>query len=138
MPPNAHWTGQKHLPCPDLKIHGYNMEKVDSDKYLGDILTVTGSNTLNLKDRVGKGIGKINEMISILETISFGYQYFRIDVLLREAMFLNSVLTNSEVWYGLKPCEIKELEDLDRSLLRRALKCPISTVRIFEHPVQCV
>ena len=136
--------GQKSLLCPDLKIHGYNMEKVDSDKYLGDILSASGSNTLNLKDRVGKGIGKINEIISILETISFGYQYFKIVVLLREAMFLNSILTNAEVWYGLKSCEIKELEDLDRSLLRKALKCPISTPKEAYYlelgllPISCI
>ena len=111
---------------------------------MGDILSASGSNTLNLKDRVGKGIGKINEIISILETISFGYQYFKIVVLLREAMFLNSILTNAEVWYGLKSCEIKELEDLDRSLLRRALKCPISTPKEAYYlelgllPISCI
>ena len=103
------------------------MEKVASDKYLGDIIADNGSNTLNIKDRVGKGIGKINEIVSILETISFGHKYFRIVVLLREAMLLNSILTNAEIWYGLKSCEILELEDLDRRLLRRAFKCPVTT-----------
>ena len=96
------------------------MEKVASDKYLGDIISDTGSNTLEIKDRVGKGVGKINEIVSILETISFGHQYFRIVVLL-------SILTNAEIWYGLKSYEISELEDLDRRLLGRAFKCPITT-----------
>ena len=82
--------GKKSVICPDLEIHGHKREKVFSDKYLGDILSSNGSNSLNLKERIGKGIGKINEIIGILDTISFGHQYFRILVQLREAMFINS------------------------------------------------
>ena len=136
--------GRKLPVCPELKIHGHKMEKVTEDKYLGDILSSTGSNTPNLRARIARGIGKINEIISILETISFGHQYFRIVVLLREALFLNSILTNVEVWYGLKSCEISELEDLDRNLLRRAFKCPITTPKEACHlelgliPISCI
>ena len=119
--------GRRLHECPELKIHGHTMEKVEGDKYLGDILSSTGSNTPNLRARIARGVGKINEIVSILETISFGHQYFRIAVLLREALFLNSILTNAEIWYGIKSSEIMELEDLDRNLLRRAFKCPITT-----------
>ena len=42
-------------------------------------------------------------------------------------MFVNGILTNAEVWYGLTDKNIKELEDLDRQLIRRVLKCPSST-----------
>ena len=103
------------------------MEKVFSDKYLGDILSSNGSNSLNLKERIGKGIGKINEIIGILDTISFGHQYFRILVQLREAMFINSILTNVDIWMGVKESDMNELENLDRSLLRKAFRCPVTT-----------
>ena len=81
---------------------------------------------MNLKERLGKVLG-ISEIMSILDTVSFGYKYFQIFTLLREAMFINGILTNSEIWYELKESEIKELEDLDRLLIRRALQCPVST-----------
>ena len=42
-------------------------------------------------------------------------------------MFINGILNNSEVWYSLTKSEIGEFEDLDRLLLRRILKVPIST-----------
>ena len=120
------------------------MEKVFSDKYLGDILSSNGTNCINLKERIGKGIGKINEILSILDTISFGHQYFRILILLREAMFINSILTNTDIWYGVKESEVTELEDLDRSLLRRAFQCPMTTPKEACHlelgllPISCI
>ena len=46
-------------------------------------------------------------------------------------MFLNSVLTNIEVWYGLKKCKIEELESLDRSLLCQIMNLPCTTPTDF-------
>ena len=40
------------------------MEKVHSDTCLEDILSYDGKNKLNIKERVGKGVGKITEIIS--------------------------------------------------------------------------
>ena len=106
--------GKKCEFCPDLKIHGNRMEKVHSDTYLGDILSSDGKNKLNIKDRVGKGVGKMTEILNTLETVSFGVKYFKIFNLLREAMFVNGTLTNADIWYGLEANDLKELEDLDR------------------------
>ena len=47
--------------------------------------------------------------------------------LLREAIFINQILTNSEIWYSVSESEIQEFENLDRKLLRKILKVPIST-----------
>ena len=44
-----------------------------------------------------------------------------------EALFLSSVLTNAEIWYSLTKEEIKELDDLDKTLLRKILKVPFTT-----------
>ena len=48
-------------------------------------------------------------------------------MLLRESTFLNSVLTNSEVWYGLTSSDIDLLEAVDKDLQRRIYKVPNST-----------
>ena len=46
---------------------------------------------------------------------------------MRESIFLNGILTNAEVWYGLKKSELKELEGLDKMLIRKILDTPFST-----------
>ena len=46
---------------------------------------------------------------------------------MRESLFLNGILTNSDVWYGLTGEEIDQLEALDRNLLRQILKTPLTT-----------
>ena len=38
--------------------------------------------------------------------------YFEIAMTLRESMFVNGILTNSDIWYNLKETEIEELESL--------------------------
>ena len=59
-------------------------------------------------------------------------------------MFINCVLTNSEVWFGLRESNLKEIEDINRTLLRKALKCPISTPKEAYYlelgimPVSCI
>ena len=120
-------VGKPSICCPQLKIHGHNMERVKQDTYLGDILSYDGKNKVNISDRVCKGRGIMNKILNILETVSFGYHYFRIFTLLRESMFVNGTLTNADVWYGLEPNDLKELENLDREMIRKVLQCPFST-----------
>ena len=63
----------------------------------------------------------------MLRSICLGEFYTEIALLLREALYLNSVLTNAELWYSVTKNEIKELDDLDKTLLRKILKLPFST-----------
>ena len=80
----------------------------------------------NVSSRVAKGLGTVTDIINLLEKVSFGPKYFRIALLLRESLFLISILSNSDVWYNLTDTEVKQLEDLDLSLLRKILNTPFS------------
>ena len=113
--------------CPVLKVHGTVMETVTEDLYLGDVISGDGKNKKNIEKRISKGLGIISQIMNLLEVICFGHYYIEIALLLRESMFINGILNNSEVWYGLTKSDISEFEDLDRLLLRRILKAPIST-----------
>ena len=113
--------------CPILKVHGTEMETVDEDTYLGDIISGDGKNTKNIQNRLAKGIGKISSITTLLDKICLGSFYFEVALILRESMFINGILTNAETWHNVKKSEIEELEQLDRSLLRKILKVPIST-----------
>ena len=113
--------------CPQLKVHGSVMEAVQEDMYLGDIISSDGKNKKNVEKRISKGLGIITQIMNLLEIISFGSHYIEIALLLRESMFINGILFNAEVWYGLTSTEIGEFEKLDRLLLRRILGALVST-----------
>ena len=120
-------VGKKSNTCPVLKVHDTVMETVDYDTYLGDVISGDGKNTRTIKKRVSKGIGIITQIINLLDSITLGQYYIEIALLLRESLFINGVLTNAEIWYSLSSEEIKEFEDLDKSLLRKILRVPFST-----------
>ena len=117
--------------CPDLQVHGKQMVKSMCEKYLGDFICTTllgdGSNAENVKSRKSKGIGIVSQIMVILETVSLGFYYFEIAILLRESLLINGILFNSEVWYGVTKAQISDLEAVDKMLLRRILNTPIST-----------
>ena len=119
--------GKKNRLCPELQVHGTVMPQISEEKYLGDIISEDGKNFKNIQSRLGKGIGILSEILNILEKVTLGNSYFETAILLRESIFINGILTNSEVWYNLTKAEIKDFEDLDLLLLRRILNAPFST-----------
>ena len=114
-----------HL-CPELRVHGTKMEQVTEDTYLGDVISSDGTNFKNIQKRVGKGIGIISKIMTKLEKITVGEHYFSSALLLRESLFINGILTNAEIWYGLSDAELKPLENLDVLLLRKIFNTQIS------------
>ena len=118
--------GKPSKTCPKLQVHGTAMKEVKEDTYLGDIISADGKNESNIKNRIGKGLGKINDIMTMLEKVTLGEHYFSTAMVLRESSFLNSVLGSAECWYNFNKEDIKQLEDLDLSLLRQILNAPIS------------
>ena len=106
------------------------MEESVEEKYLGDIITHDGMNKKNIAARKGKGYGIVERIINMLHEISFGHSYFEVANLLRHFLFLDSILPNSEVWYGLTLTDIEQLEVVDQFLLKRILEAPSSTPKV--------
>ena len=123
-------VGKEDLVCPDLYIDTWKVKNVknhmtnkyeicdevgdkflikntESQLYLGDFLSSSGKNSLNINKRRQKGLVIINQIISILEDGFFGDFYFKAAVLLRESLFLNSILLNMEVAYNLTAKDLK-------------------------------
>ena len=126
-------VGEQNENCPALKIHPTdsgrkgNMLKVTEDKYVGDLISESGTNKRNIEDRVSKAIGLMSQVLAILNDTSLGYHYFEIFVTLRNVIFISSFLTNCECWYNVTEGEIRSLEDVDKTMIRRALNLPFST-----------
>ena len=126
---NKMHVGPKTTLCTDIKVHNDIGKKVDSDKYVGDILSSNGSNSEKIKERCDKGFGIINDIISILEELPLGKYHIPTGLKLREAMLLNGLLFNSESWHNLKDADIDKLSSIDEQLLRKFLKAPAKTCK---------
>jgi hypothetical protein len=94
---------------------------------LGDLISADGTNTKNIKARKDKGFGIVDQIISMLTDICFGPHFFQVALVLRSSLFINSILLNSEVWYGLSKTDIENFETVDNSLLKRILEAPCTT-----------
>ena len=102
------------------------MKTTSSEKYLGEIISNTGNIDENIQARINKGNGTVNTIISLLEEISFGNHYFEMALLFRNSMLINSLLSSSEVLYGIKNKHIEILEKCDRDLLIRLFSVPFT------------
>ena len=127
----CHWmhVGKPNVNCSAPRVHKEIMEEVQSDTYLGDIVSNNGKNSLNISSRVSKGLGIISQIFNILEQINFGTHFIEVGLLLRESMLINGILTNGEVWYNITKDDIKELDKVDLLYLQKLLKIPFSTPR---------
>ena len=53
--------------------------------------------------------------------------------ILRESLFINSILLNSETWYNLSKKNIDDLEKLDNLLLKKIFEVPSSVPTVMLH-----
>ena len=77
------------------------MKESQQEKYLGDLVNSTGTIRSTIEDRKSKGFGIVNEILAILDEIPLGRFKMEIGLKLRQAMFLNGILYNSEAWHAL-------------------------------------
>ena len=103
-------VGKPKVTCPTLSIHGKEMFKCEKEKYLGNILTSNGKINENILSRCNKSIGLINEIMSTLNEVSFGYRYFEIGILFRNSKLINGILCSIEALYGLNITHVEKLE----------------------------
>ena len=111
-------VGKKSGECPNIKVHKENMKNSDSEKYLGDFISSDGKLDATINDRIKRAYSYLSEIRALLTDMPFGKRRIQIGLLLRDAMFVNGVLFNSEAWYNIKEKHMEELEKIDRSLMK--------------------
>ena len=97
------------------------MQQISHDTYLGDVISADIKLDLNIQSRVAKGLGLVTEITNILEKVTLGGHYFKSAMFLRESKFFNGILTNTETWYGMSADHVRQLESVDKLLLRSIL-----------------
>ena len=102
-------------------------------KYLGDIVSADGKQNSNILARKNKGLGIINQIEQILDTVFYGKYHFEVAMILRSSLFLSAVLLNSEAWVNLTHQNIRTLEKTDEILLSRILGCEANTSNAYKY-----
>ena len=59
----------------------------------------------------------------MLEKMPGGHYHLEIAVVLQNALLISSVLSNSEVWYGLTKHDTELLEQVDKMWMRNSFSC---------------
>ena len=103
-------VGKNKGSCPVLKIHEEQMHRGESSKYLGDIFHNSGKSKHNILERSTKAYAILAEIRAILNDVPLGKYRVEAGLQLRQAMFLNGVLYNSEVWQGLDVTDLTMLQ----------------------------
>ena len=101
--------------------------EVTNEKYLGDVIMATGSNSLNIKERMRRGYGAVNQIMQMMEELCLGHYYFETANVLRTSLLLSTLLSNSEAWYNVSKKEIENLEKVDEALLRKVFSAQCKT-----------
>ena len=78
-------------------------------------------------------MGVINQIMQILESTFFGKYYFEVAVVLRESLFLSSLLLNSEAWVNYSDKDVRILEQCDEILLTKILDCDANTSNALKY-----
>ena len=108
----------------DVQEDEHIVEDVSDEKYLGDIISKDGKNSKNIKARVARAKGSVKQIMEILDNICFGPYQFQVALILRNSLFLSSLMFNSEAWYNVSSSDIDELEKADEILLRKVFRMP--------------
>ena len=101
--------------------------------YLGDIISADGRHDKNIQSRKNKGLGKINEIMKILQSLFLGKYHYEVALVLRSSLLLSSLLLNSEAWVNLTESNIRRLEQTDEILLSKILGCDSNTSNVFKY-----
>ena len=110
--------GKSRDECHVVKVHDEKMKNSESEKYLGDFISHDGKHDATMSNRIQRAYSYLSEIRALLTDMPFGKRRLQIGLMLRDAMFVNGVLFNSEAWSSINHKHIEEIETIDRTLMR--------------------
>ena len=87
-----HWKVNKVTANSKIKlVDAYDgkadIENVNDQIYLGEVISNNGKNSKNIKEKLSRGQGAINEILFFLSETYYGEYFFEVAKLFREAFF---------------------------------------------------
>ena len=105
------------------------MSKLRPKNYLGLVISSSGDNMANINMMKKKSIGVIRKIFNKLNSLNLQKYYFECAMILLNAILRPSILYACDMYYNLKETEIRQLERIEESYLRKVLNttkgCPI-------------
>ena len=99
--------------------------------YLGDVFNHLGNNDDLIKDRVRRGTKAIICITSLIQEANLGVHEVSVWLLLYRALFIATVVFNSQTWSRLRTTDIENLRVVQMKLLKRIFNLPSSTSNSF-------
>ena len=104
--------------------------KTTEYKYLGFMISAKGDNMVNINAMKRKSIGIIRTLIQKLEDMKLKNYYFECAMIFFNVRLRGSILYASETYYNLTENNLRNIERIEETFLRKVLKtskgCPIS------------
>ena len=116
---------------PSMFIRDKRIELLSHVDYLGDIFQQNGRNSELVKDRLKRGLKVILKIEAIMSEVQFGKHTIIVSLLLYKALFLSSILFNSQAWRNFTKKDFSELQTLQLRLLKKLVSAPSSISSSF-------
>ena len=108
------------------------IENVEKQKYLGFILSSRGNNMENIKEMKKKSVWVSRKILNRLQSLNLNQYFFECGIIFLKVILRSTILYGSETYYNLKENELRALERIEESFIRKLLKtstgCPISQI----------
>ena len=99
-------------------MHGEKIHHTESAVYLGEVIHKSGKARFNINERCIKAYAIMAEIRAILQDVPLGKYKTKVGLQLRQAMFVNGILFDSEVWNSTSQEDIKNLEAIDHQVCK--------------------
>ena len=103
--------------CNELKMHEEKMHYSDSAVYLGEVIHKSGKAKFNINEGYIKAYAIIAKIRAVLQDELLRKEK-KVGVPLRQAMFVNGVLLNGEIWNSTSQEDKKKLEAIDNQVMQ--------------------
>ena len=99
--------------------------------YLGDVFNNKGNNDGLIADRIKRGTKAMIAISSLMAETDVGIHHVSIMLLLYSALFLSTILFNSQSWSNLRAKDLDSLRTLQLKFLKRIVGVAISSANAF-------
>ena len=107
------------------------MDQNESVKYVGDNLHESGKIRFNILEISAKANWALAKIKAIFEDVPLGKYWTQIGLHLRQALCINDVLFNSEIWHGVKPTDNDMFSIVNNQILRYIYCAHAKTQKLF-------
>ena len=108
-------------------FHGLTpIEKTNEQKYLGFVLSAMGDNMANIRAVKKKSIGIIQRLMTKLKSLNLMKYYFECSMIFLNAILRPSILYACETYYSLSEFQLRRLERIEESFIRKVFDTPKS------------